>query len=83
MSEYIINDEQIAENRRLHGKKLLVMPVIVRCHDCEYYGNNGYDNGYCYYWNTCDFGELIREPDDYCSRGSRREDQLWHLMTSD
>lgn len=31
MSEYIITDEQIAENRRLHGKKLLVMPVIVRC----------------------------------------------------
>lgn len=36
MSEYIITDEQIAENRRLHGKKLLVMPVIVRCRDCKH-----------------------------------------------
>lgn len=54
MSEYIINDEQIDENRRLHGKKLLVMPIIVRCRDCvqkDYccfvYGS-GYDpNGFC------------------------------------
>ena len=37
MSEYIITDEQIAENQRLHGKKLLVMPVIVRCRDCEHW----------------------------------------------
>lgn len=36
MSEYIITDEQIAENRCLHGRKLLVMPVVVRCRDCRY-----------------------------------------------
>lgn len=37
MSEYIITDEQIAENQRLHGKKLLVMPEIVRCRDCRHF----------------------------------------------
>lgn len=73
MNEYIINDEQIKENRRLRGRLLLVMPVIVRCLDCEYYGNSGVDDGYCYYWNTCDFGDYIRDPDDFCSRGSRKE----------
>ena len=37
MSEYIITDEQIAENQRLKGKKLLVMPVVVRCRDCKWF----------------------------------------------
>lgn len=41
----------------------------LRCSDCKYYGNSGYDDGYCYYWNTCDFGNCIHDPDDFCSRG--------------
>lgn len=45
MSEYIITDEQIAENRRLHGNKLLVMPVIVRCRDCIYLEHWKYRDG--------------------------------------
>lgn len=46
---------------------------IIRCCDCEYYGNGGVDDGYCYYWNTCDFGDCIHDSDDFCSRGSRKE----------
>ena len=71
MSEYIITDEQIAENRRLHGNKLLVMPVIVRCKDCKHYHAE---------INGCDeFGDIWHdeyanvEPDGYCAWGERKE----------
>ena len=64
MGEYIITDEQIAENRRLHGKKLLVMPIIVRCRDCGlkdyciFVYAGGYDpNGFCA-WGERLRGEL-------------------------
>lgn len=74
MSEYIISDEQIAENQRRHGKKLLVMPVIVRCRDCEHYDPHPTDDGVCFlpdgnggfaYWEV--------EPDGYCKWGERRQ----------
>lgn len=61
MGEYLITDEQIAENRRLHGKKLLVMPVIVRCRDCKRIE-------YC-----CFVYEYDYEPDGFCAWGERRE----------
>lgn len=68
MSEYIITDEQVAENRRLHGKKLLVMPVIVRCRDCrEYIERKGYAT--CGYFGG-DYVEI--EPDGFCKWGERR-----------
>lgn len=70
MSEYIITDEQIAENQRLHGKKLLVMPVIVRCRDCEFFVNDGR-------WGVCtqfDF-ETTEENmrNGFCAWGERRD----------
>lgn len=77
MSEYIINDEQIAENRRLHGKKLLVMPVIVRCRDCL-----SWHKGYCYkhayevaneYGDTFTEGVFPMDDSGFCSLGKRRE----------
>lgn len=66
MSEYIITDEQIAENQRLHGKKLLVMPVIVRCRDCKHYTEDEAE-----YWHYC--GEWCGhvEPDGFCAWGER------------
>lgn len=76
MSEYIITDEQIAENQRLHGKKLLVMPVIVRCRDCkhyyeteEYHPQGNYDRRCCKYFDTYD-DEV--EPNGFCAWGERR-----------
>lgn len=66
MSEYIINDEQIAENRRLHGKKLLVMPVIVRCRDCVFKAGDG---DWCYRI----VNEFQIEPDGFCAWGKRKE----------
>lgn len=77
MSEYIITDEQIAENRRLHGKKLLVMPVIVRCRDCKHFtpkGTHKFENGkvnedYCDYVR----GYMLQiTPDGFCAWGERR-----------
>lgn len=62
MREYIITDEQIAENRRLHGKKLLVMPVIVRCRDCV-----AYEPYHTYAGMKLDYGECTqhrRQTDD-------------------
>lgn len=74
MSEYIITDEQIAENQRLHGKKLLVMPVIVRCRDCRrFHPKDGsllncrfelYDG--LVHWRYA-------EPDGFCAWGERKE----------
>lgn len=78
MSEYIISDEQIAENQRLHGKKLLVMPVIVRCKDCKYYipqGTYRFNRGIVNK-DTC---KVIRGfvvqigPDGFCAWGERRK----------
>jgi len=73
MSEYIITDEQIAENRRLHGKKLLVMPVIVRCRDCVHY--KPYRTHKHGMMNRChdEHGHTHkRDETDFCSRGERR-----------
>lgn len=66
MSEYIITDEQIAENRRLHGKKLLVMPEIVRCRDCRFSLAHG---------NGCGRNQDIYdvEPDGFCAWAERRD----------
>ena len=78
MSEYIINDEQIAENRRLHGKKLLVMPVIVRCRDCARFipqGTKRFEDG-TVNKDTCDVvrGFIVQiDPDGFCAWGARRE----------
>ena len=69
MSEYIITDEQIAENRRLHGKKLLVMPEIVRCRDCKF----GVDGGkYCAEGCADSWDWRNVEPDGFCAWGERR-----------
>ena len=77
MSEYVIH---IEDAKTLYNLSNFAFPIdaylrnlIVRCRDCEYYGNSGVDDGYCYYWNTCDFGDCIRDTDDFCSRGSRKE----------
>lgn len=60
MSEYIISDEQIAENQRLHGKKLLVMPVIVRCRDCKHLDDSEYRR-----WDNL-LAECYGEPPLFC-----------------
>ena len=39
---------------------------VVRCRYCKNYGRDGYDNGYCYYFDT------MREPDGFCAWGERR-----------
>lgn len=79
MGEYIITDEQIAENQRLHGKKLLVMPVIVRCRDCKHFtpkGTHKFENGkvnadYCDYVR----GWMLQiTPDGFCAWGERKAD---------
>lgn len=86
MSEYIITDEQIAENRRLHGKKLLVMPVIVRCRDCKY-ADISYTHAavtgelHCYgylvepwdWYNDEPSDGVEVNPDGYCAWGERKE----------
>lgn len=66
MGEYIISDEQVAENRRLKGKMLLVMPVVVRCRDCRFFriGTNT---------DSCAFTDKYARADGYCSWGERRE----------
>ena len=67
MSEYIITDEQIAENRRLHGKK---MPVIVRCRDCKF----GVDGGkYCAEGCADIWDWRNVEPDGFCAWAERRQ----------
>ena len=69
MSEYIITDEQIAENRRLHGKKLLVMPVIVRCRDCVWFTNSSHYGAYC-----TNFGSPLGDDyDGFCAWAERKE----------
>ena len=72
MAEYIISDEQIAENQRLHGKMLLMMPVVVRCRDCKY-GNGGeIDKGH---FKGCCFCTMVGRyvvADGYCAWGERR-----------
>ena len=82
MSEYIVKlpisgaADEFFKTHEMPDMTLYGYPLtgeIVRCRDCEYYGNSGHDDGYCYYWNTCDFGDCIRNPDDFCSRGSRKE----------
>lgn len=72
MSEYIISDEQIAENQRLHGKKLLVMPVIVRCRDCKYLCDDGSTWG-CGWHCSCLSTNDGTPPDGFCAWGERRE----------
>ena len=82
MSEYIISDEQLAENQRLHGKKLLVMPEIVRCRDCRWsciHDGKTYPKGeaykgmmYCIVWGDGYQGEWVK-PDGYCHRAKRKE----------
>lgn len=80
MAEYIISDEQIAENRRLKGRKLFVLPVVVRCRDCRFArpepksdikSRKPYQGGY---W--CDeLSEgigLFCDPDCFCSWGERK-----------
>ena len=78
MSEYIITDEQIAENQRLQGRKLLVMPVIVRCKDCKNFtpkGTHDFDNGF----TNADYCKFVRgwmlqiTPDGFCAWGERKE----------
>lgn len=75
MSEYIISDEQIAENRRLNGRMLLVMPVVVRCRDCAYIFHRKYNNGFeyqtCSYFDS-EYAEV--EPDGFCAWGERRSE---------
>ena len=85
MSEYIISDEQIAENRRLNGRMLLVMPVVVRCRDCAYMFDWAYDRPLCKLWafNDPDESESGNgnalypnvKPDGYCAWGERRNDE--------
>ena len=79
MSEYIITDEQIAENQRLHWKKLLVMPVIVRCRDCKHMHTVrswlGMDVDECWLHADPETGALGKnrtEPDGFCAWGERR-----------
>lgn len=76
MSEYIISDEQIAENRRLNGRMLLVMPTVVRCRDCKHAIDNGAE-GTADYCGRPDGngGHLLFgvESGGYCAWGERRE----------
>lgn len=73
MSEYIITDEQIAENRRLHGNKLLVMPVIVRCRDCinleHWKFRDGSERLVCCMVDVFDVFE-----DGFCAWGERKDE---------
>lgn len=75
MSEYIISDEQIAENQRLKGRMLLVMPVVVRCRDCKHYRPHEFVlitdiEHVCLFW-----AEGVKvAPDGYCAWGERRSE---------
>lgn len=71
MSEYIITDEQIAENRRLHGKKLLVMPVVVRCRDCKWLVETSNPISSTGWW--CVTNDTPRGLDGFCDWAIRRD----------
>ncbi len=80
MGEYIISDEQIAENRRLKGRMLLILPVIVRCRDCKHKHTVrhwlGMDVDECWLHADRESGALGKErtePDGFCAWGERRE----------
>ena len=81
MSEYIITDEQIVENRRLRGNKLLVMPVIVRCRDCRHMHKVrdwlGMDVDECWLHADRESGALGKErtePNGFCAWGERKDE---------
>lgn len=51
------------------------MVEVVRCKDCIYYKEKGYDSHpYCYYFDEpwSPSRGISREPDDYCSKGERK-----------
>lgn len=54
-------------------KALNHMPTVdvVRCKDCKYGEPNGY-GGTCYHYKRYETHEM--SPNDFCSRGERRED---------
>lgn len=75
MSEYIISDEQIAENRRLNGRLLLVMPVVVRCRDCKHYDPHLTEGGVCFLPDgDGDYARWEVEPDGYCAWACRKSE---------
>lgn len=81
MSEYIISDEQVAENQRLKGRMLLVMPVVVRCRDCanyhdgiSQYTGRRFAEPHCLAIGELAYGALFEvSENDYCSWAERRE----------
>lgn len=51
------------------------MAEVVRCRECIYYKEKGYDSHpYCYYFDEpwSPSRGISREPDDFCSRGERK-----------
>ena len=79
MSEYIISDEQIKENRRLKGKMMLIMPKIVRCRDCKYMHTIssylGMDIDECWLHANIETGALgknFTNPDGFCAWGETK-----------
>lgn len=77
MSEYIIQDIQLAHLEASGSRKLLEMPELIRCRDCIYWR----DEDFCLnpQWQTGlrSSGGIVEFPctfpDDFCSYGERRE----------
>ena len=79
MSEYIITDEQIAENRRSQGRSLFIMPKIVRCRDCKFMFDWAYDVPMCKLWSQYKPNDKnaiypIVKLDGFCAWGKKRDE---------
>lgn len=66
MSEYIVRETDcgLATKQEIVGE-------LVRCKDCKHYRSvAGYIDGYCH---MAEWYRRYQYPDDYCSRGERKE----------
>lgn len=79
MAEYIKKGEAVELARKRSGciaAAISNLPAsdvveVVRCKDCKYYGASHIKDGcVCF----LDAGMCEAEPDDFCSRGVRKED---------
>ena len=57
------------------GPKLADLVEVVRCKDCKHYRSvAGYIDGYCH---MAEWYRRYQSPDDYCSRGERKDDETY------
>ena len=71
MSEWIVTNMEFEEAyAEMYGYKRLV-----RCKDCKWWKTNYSWNGKEHKVCVIEPYEPVRKPDDYCSRGERKDDE--------